>query len=247
MERDLLVQKRSGATEGFSRSKLARSIVRSAHVLSMNVGDVNGIVDRIEQEVLASRSASPVPTSTIGDAVLAQLAGVGPAADLARIHYAMVFLGRSDRPGALRGAEGFLSWLSENYPALSDGRELPGRPQPQLVLKRDGRRIEQFDEFKLERSLAVALQDRAKPRELQRAVDGVVADVLDTFSEEWVVSSLQIGTEILKHLRQIDGLAYLRFSATFKRLYSPELVALDARSVLAVEFKEQPHQSVPDR
>jgi transcriptional repressor NrdR len=244
VDRDLLVRKRDGRVEPFNSAKLARSIVRSAHVVSMNVNDVNGIVERIERSLLSERIVGPVDSALIGDRVLKQLHGVSPAADLARIHFAMVFLGRSDIPGALRSAEGFLRWLSENYLSDQPGTDtVEYKPGPRLVLKRDGRRLEPFDEPKLQLSIAVAMQDRARPRDLRVAVDGILSEVLDTFSQELVVSSLQLGAEILRHLRLFDGLAYLRYSATFKRLYTPDLIALDAKSVLAVEFKGIAHPS----
>jgi len=53
-----------------------------------------------------------------------------------------------------------------------------------------------------------------------------------------VVSSIQLGAEVLHYLRLYDGLAYLRFASRFKVIADPSLIALDAASVLAVEIDE---------
>ena len=241
IERTFLVRKRNGRTEAFDAAKLSRSISRSAHVLPISGQEINAITDRIERSLLTESFAGAVPTARLGERVLEELVSLSPAADLARIRYAMVFLGRSDRPAPLSNTRSFLDWLTDNYNVRDEDSSTSLIPA--LVLKRDGRRIEPFEEQKLHRSIAIALQDRARPDELERLARSIRAHVIEAFHGEHVVSSLQLGAEVLKQLRDCDGLAYLRFSATFKRLNSPELIALDARAVLAVEFGGLKHPS----
>ncbi|MEO6318513.1 MAG: ATP cone domain-containing protein [Acidimicrobiales bacterium] len=242
VERDFIVKKRGGRTESFDASKLARAIGRAAHVLPVRGADINAIVDRIEKQLLAESLQGPLPSSRIGDLVLAELHGLGDATDLARIRFAMVFLGCSEGPGALSNARGFLSWLQENYP-VPDSADIAEDAPPAVVLKRDGRNTEAFDIDKLMRSIEVALKGRGSEVEIRRIAFTLSQEVAESFEGQPLVTSLQIGSEVLKQLRERDGLAYLRFGATFKRITTPQMIALDARSVLAIEFDGVGHPS----
>lgn len=242
-EREFLVRKAGGRIEPFDSVKISRSIGRAAHVLKLRGHEINAVADRIEKALVPEAARGPVPSGRIGDLVLEELRGLNPAADLARIRFAMVFLGRSDRPGALSNAREFLSWLESNFGI--DENVVASHPgdAPVLVLKRDGRRTEAFSADKIMASIEVALKGRANDKTLRQISYSTAVEVAEQFADEPVVSSIQIGAEVLKHLKELDGLAYLRYSATFKGLNSPNLIAIDAASVLAVELDDLTHPS----
>lgn len=232
---DVVVLKRDRTLESLDRRKITSSIVRAAHVAPLKTADVNAITERIERNLMAEGVRGPIPTSRIGDAVLDALSELEPPADLARIRYAMVFLGRSDRPGQLSNASELIEWLHSNY-GTDAGVYATDDPNPQWVTKKDGRRAERFDLDKVIQSIEVALQNRGEDRAIRNTAFTVASEVAEALNDQPVVSSLQIGSEVLKLLREVDGLAYLRFGATFKMINRPDLIALDATSVLAIEL-----------
>jgi transcriptional regulator NrdR family protein len=142
----------------------------------------------------------------------------------------------------LSNAREFLEWLQSNYP-IPDVADIADDAPPVWVLKRDGRRTESYDFDKLMNSIEVALAGRGRSTEVRRIAYTIASEVSESLEGQPLVASLQIGSEVLKHLRERDGLAYLRYGATFKRVSSPKDIALDARSVLAVEFNGIEHPS----
>ena len=81
------------------------------------------------------------------------------------------------------------------------------------VIKKDGRR-EPFDKEKLKRGVLRAIEKRPVSLDL-------VDDILDTVEQEMrkkekeEVSSKAIGREVLKRLKKIDRVAWLRFASVY--------------------------------
>ncbi len=82
------------------------------------------------------------------------------------------------------------------------------------VAKSDGRR-EAFDEHKLRTSFERALQKRPVASE---AVDAAVRAVLDDLrrSGEREVPSLRVGELVMRELKKLDQVAYVRFASVYR-------------------------------
>ncbi len=83
-----------------------------------------------------------------------------------------------------------------------------------VVLKRDGRR-EDFDHDKLVRAVRAACHKRPIDAE---QITMLIEDVLDTVESRFdsEVPSQAIGDGVMRHLRKIDQVAYVRFASVYK-------------------------------
>lgn len=84
-----------------------------------------------------------------------------------------------------------------------------------VVVKKDGRR-EDFDPQKLRQKLRVALTKRpVGEREIDSLVQRIEAEIMDLGLPE--VPSSVIGEEVLKQLKQLDQVAYIRFASVYRQ------------------------------
>lgn len=84
-----------------------------------------------------------------------------------------------------------------------------------VVVKKDGRRQE-FDPSKLRQKLRVALTKRpVGERDIDLIVQKIEADLLSLGTPE--VGSGEIGESVLKHLREVDQVAYIRFASVYRQ------------------------------
>ena len=82
------------------------------------------------------------------------------------------------------------------------------------VVKRDGTR-EPFDEDKLRRGLTRALEKRPVPvEEVESAINRIMHNLRSTGERE--LPSLRVGEEVMKELRRMDGVAYVRFASVYR-------------------------------
>lgn len=83
-----------------------------------------------------------------------------------------------------------------------------------VVTKRDGRR-EGFDREKLLRAIRAACHKR--PVDLEQ-IAMMVDDVIDALEAQYEreIPSRAIGEEVMRHLRRIDQVAYVRFASVYK-------------------------------
>lgn len=84
---------------------------------------------------------------------------------------------------------------------------------PLTVVKSDDR-IEPFDRQKLISGLAAATKGRDVAPEMLATIAGAVEDALRLHGSE--VTSANVGLEVLKELRGVDEVAYLRFASVYK-------------------------------
>jgi transcriptional repressor NrdR len=83
-----------------------------------------------------------------------------------------------------------------------------------MVIKRSGRKVP-FDRNKLHRSVEVALRKRPVPAEhIERMVSNVVRHLES--SGETEVTSARIGEAVLEALKDLDGVAYVRFASVYR-------------------------------
>ena len=83
-----------------------------------------------------------------------------------------------------------------------------------VVMKRDGRR-EEFDREKLLHAIRAACHKR--PVDLEQ-ITMIVDDVIDALEAQYEseIPSRAIGDEVMRHLRRIDQVAYVRFASVYK-------------------------------
>ncbi len=85
---------------------------------------------------------------------------------------------------------------------------------PLMVVKKDDSR-EPFDRVKLLRGLAVATAKRdVTTEQLEALIDGIETELHNEFRYE--IPSKQLGDMILKRLRKLDKVAYVRFASVYK-------------------------------
>jgi transcriptional repressor NrdR len=83
-----------------------------------------------------------------------------------------------------------------------------------IVIKRDERR-EEFDREKLLHAIRAACHKR--PVDLEQ-ITMIVDDVIDAVEAQYEreIPSRVIGEEVMRHLRRIDQVAYVRFASVYK-------------------------------
>lgn len=82
------------------------------------------------------------------------------------------------------------------------------------ILKRSGRRTP-FDRDKLARSLSIALRKRpVEPERVERMISAITRQ-LESMGETELPSST-IGELIMKHLKQLDDVAYVRYASVYR-------------------------------
>lgn len=87
--------------------------------------------------------------------------------------------------------------------------------QPFQVIKRDQRR-EPYDRVKLMRGLQVACRKRPVSQdELERIADSIETNMHDSGEHE--ISSQHLGRMVMKQLRDLDAVAYVRFASVYRR------------------------------
>lgn len=85
---------------------------------------------------------------------------------------------------------------------------------PLMVVKRDGT-SEPFDRAKLMGGLIRACAKRDVPGEaLEALIDGIETELHNSFRYE--VGSQQLGDMVLRRLRELDKVAYVRFASVYK-------------------------------
>jgi len=83
-----------------------------------------------------------------------------------------------------------------------------------VVIKRDGRR-EDLDREKLRHAIRAACHKR--PVDLEQ-ITMIVDDVIDALEAQYEreIPSRAIGDEVMRHLRRVDQVAYVRFASVYK-------------------------------
>jgi transcriptional repressor NrdR len=225
---DLMVRKRDGRMEPFSRAKLVRGVTQAARLYALAPADINAFIDRVVQNLQPGALGMPITSAEIGMTVLQELQDSRAITDVARIRYALVFLGRTTRTrGGFQGLRDFLDWLEETY-GLSNATDVPDTPW--RVVKRDGR-IEPFQLRKLERGIKIALKGRGSEREVREKAGRIARQVTDELGKQALVTSQQIAAEVLKPLLKEDAMAYLRYASVAKRYRSIDDFWIEANAI----------------
>ena len=100
---------------------------------------------------------------------------------------------------------------------------------PLLVVKRDGHK-EPFDRQKLLRGLLAATVKRDVPMaELTRLIDDIESSLRDGGITE--VSSVDLGSMVLKRLVSVDKVAYVRFASVYRDFKDVDEFSEELRSL----------------
>ena len=82
------------------------------------------------------------------------------------------------------------------------------------IVKRSGRRTP-FDRDKLARSISIAIRKRPiEPERVERMISAIVRQ-LESMGETELPSST-IGELVMKHLKQLDDVAYVRYASVYR-------------------------------
>lgn len=101
---------------------------------------------------------------------------------------------------------------------------------PMMVVKRDGRR-EQFDSEKIRSGIRKALQKRPIPADMQdKLVDDISREVFNTLASE--ISSAEIGEIVMRHLKEVDEVAYVRFASVYREFKDTETFMQELQTLL---------------
>ena len=105
-----------------------------------------------------------------------------------------------------------------------------------VVVKSSGKR-EDFDRTKLERSIRIAMQKRPiDPERIDQMISGIVRR-LESMGETELPSST-IGELMMKHLKQLDDVAYVRYASVYRDFRETE----DFARFLGVEGLSDPSE-----
>lgn len=237
------VRKRDGTTEPFSRAKIRNGILKAAAGSDLSPADLNAFVDRVVQILQPDAPDIPISSRDIGKLVLQQLQG-SAATDVVRIRFAMVFHGRTTQTDGFRRLPDFEEWLADEY-----GPPRVARPEstPWVVIKRSGK-VEPFQLEKLSRGVGAAAKGRGTEDQVRSIAHNVTSTVTRELRGQSLVTSQQIAAEVLKALRQLDQIAYLRYAAAVKRYRSVDDFWLDVfglqaeHAALAQQNGHSPHE-----
>ncbi|MGQ9565119.1 MAG: transcriptional regulator NrdR [Candidatus Bathyarchaeales archaeon] len=97
----------------------------------------------------------------------------------------------------------------------------------ELIVKKKDNRLERFDMNKIVRGLQKACEKRPVTMEqIRKIAEQVWQDLMKLGKDE--VTSQEIGDFVMKYLKNVDRVAYIRFASVYKRFEEPE----DFRKVL---------------
>jgi transcriptional repressor NrdR len=101
---------------------------------------------------------------------------------------------------------------------------------PLLVIKKDDRR-EEFSRDKLLRGILKACEKRPIPMEMvEEVVDGIEREVRSEYERE--VAAERIGEIVMRRLRDLDGVAYVRFASVYRQFRDVESFAQEILGLL---------------
>lgn len=96
-----------------------------------------------------------------------------------------------------------------------------------IVVKKDGRR-EPYQREKMEGGIRKALEKRPVPEGRVRELLAAIERDLQAEGEEELMSRT-IGTVVMRHLKQVDEVAYIRFASVYKSFRDAETFGVELK------------------
>lgn len=101
---------------------------------------------------------------------------------------------------------------------------------PIMVVKRDGRR-EAFDSEKIRNGVRKACEKRPIAADVQdKLVEDISREVFNTLASE--ISTAQIGEIVMKNLKAVDEVAYVRFASVYREFKDTQTFLQELQSLL---------------
>lgn len=124
---------------------------------------------------------------------------------------------------------------ASNYKQFADKDEfmtnLRALPNSLQVVKSSGR-YEPFKRDKLISSMMIALRKRPVSR---RKVEKVAEEIIEAFADRVEVSSSEIGNTVMKRLREIDEVAYIRYASVYRKFRDASEFAKEVENLTGEE------------
>jgi transcriptional repressor NrdR len=101
----------------------------------------------------------------------------------------------------------------------------------ELMVKKKDRRLERFDENKIVRGLQKACEKRPVTMDqIHELAEHIRQDLMSLGKEE--VSSQQIGDLVIKYLKKLDRVAYIRFASVYRDFADIEAFQKELKKLL---------------
>ena len=114
-----------------------------------------------------------------------------------------------------------------------------------LVVKKDGRR-ETFDRQKVLGGLRCACDRRAVSIErLEQLVDVIERELIDSGEKE--VRAESVGERVMKGLREVDPVAYVRFASVYRQFKDIDELRSEIDPLARKDAQATPSQATPSR
>jgi len=100
-----------------------------------------------------------------------------------------------------------------------------------MRVKKRGGEFEEFDPRKLRDGLEKACEKRpVNTEQIDSVVEQITTELENEFGRE--VTSLQIGEKVMRHLRRLDEVAYVRFASVYRQFHDAEQFVEEIRRMI---------------
>lgn len=100
-----------------------------------------------------------------------------------------------------------------------------------MRVKKRGGEFEEFDPRKLRDGLEKACEKRpVNTEQIDSVVEQITTELENEFGRE--VTSLQIGEKVMRHLRRLDEVAYVRFASVYRQFHDAEQFVQEIRQMM---------------
>ncbi len=100
-----------------------------------------------------------------------------------------------------------------------------------MRVKKRGGEFEEFDPRKLRDGLEKACEKRpVNTEQIDSVVEQITTELENEFGRE--VTSLQIGEKVMRHLRRLDEVAYVRFASVYRQFHDAEQFVEEIRRMM---------------
>lgn len=184
-----VVVKLDGRREGFDPKKITNSLQMALKKRPVSKDRLQAVVTDLTTRI-KNDYAAEVTTLQIGELVLNELLKFD---EVAYVRYASVHKQFADK-------DEFITAM----------KALPSSLQ---VVKSSGR-YEPFKSDKLISSMAIALRKRPVSR---KKIEKVAEEIIESLAQRSEVASSEIGNMVMKRLREIDEVAYIRYASVYRK------------------------------